>query len=143
MSELKPCPFCGNKNISNDELRFENEVISRRFTCSDCNVLIMDISAEHWNTRPIEDALNKRIAELEKEITDAKDYFFDPNSQSYFYFGTLAEMEKQFVHEFELREDYIAELEAALKEIITYSEQNYGDGVGDECGDIARHALGE
>ena len=54
MSELKPCPFCGGEA----ELCY-SEVDT---FCRKCNVMQ---ETELWNTRPIEDALNKRIAELE------------------------------------------------------------------------------
>ena len=52
--ELKPCPFCGGEA----ELCY-SEVDT---FCRKCNVMQ---ETELWNTRPIEDALNKRIAELE------------------------------------------------------------------------------
>lgn len=52
--ELRPCPFCGGEA----ELCY-SEVDT---FCRKCNVMQ---ETELWNTRPIEDALNKRIAELE------------------------------------------------------------------------------
>ena len=57
MSELKPCPFCGGEA----ELCY-SEVDT---FCRKCNVMQ---ETELWNTRPIEDALNARIAELEAEL---------------------------------------------------------------------------
>lgn len=54
---LKPCPFCGGEA----ELCY-SEVDT---FCRKCNVMQ---ETELWNTRPIEDALNARIAELEAEI---------------------------------------------------------------------------
>ena len=57
MSELKPCPFCGGEA----ELCY-SEVDT---FCRKCNVMQ---ETELWNTRPIEDALRLRIAELEAEI---------------------------------------------------------------------------
>lgn len=54
MSELKPCPFCGGEA----ELCY-SEVDT---FCRKCNVMQ---ETELWNTRPIEDALRLRIAELE------------------------------------------------------------------------------
>ena len=54
MNELKPCPFCGGEA----ELCY-SEVDT---FCRKCNVMQ---ETELWNTRPIEDALNARIAELE------------------------------------------------------------------------------
>jgi hypothetical protein len=49
VSELKPCPFCGPESEH------------------DCSCEI-HISVVKWNTRPIEDALAKRIAELEEVL---------------------------------------------------------------------------
>ena len=58
MSELKPCPFCGSADIRTEP------GINLNY-CDKCSA---EANIEHWNTRPIEDALNKRIAELEAEI---------------------------------------------------------------------------
>ena len=58
MSEkLKQCPFCGGEA----ELCY-SEVDT---FCRKCNVIQ---ETEMWNTRPIEDALNARIAELEDAL---------------------------------------------------------------------------
>ena len=54
MSDLKPCPFCGGEA----ELCY-SEVDT---FCRKCNVMQ---ETELWNTRPIEDELHSRIAELE------------------------------------------------------------------------------
>ena len=62
MSELKPCPFCGSKV----EIKvFDGQ---EHYTCPNfrCPIISWD-KADIWNTRPIEDALNARIAELEAE----------------------------------------------------------------------------
>ena len=56
MSELKPCPFCGEPVVFN---KFAEKVV-----CEDCGATIY---SDYWNTRPIEDALQTRIAELEAE----------------------------------------------------------------------------
>ena len=55
--ELRPCPFCGGEA----ELCY-SEVDT---FCRKCNVMQ---ETELWNTRPIEDALNARIAKLEAEL---------------------------------------------------------------------------
>jgi len=56
MSEkLKQCPFCGSADIRTEP------GINLNY-CDKCSA---EANIEHWNTRPIEDALNKRIAELE------------------------------------------------------------------------------
>ena len=58
-SNLLPCPFCGAMPIGHDD----------RYMCSTPGCVMQEdtISAENWNTRPIEDDLRKRIAELEKD----------------------------------------------------------------------------
>ena len=77
MSELKPCPFCGTSVVG-----IEHDGLYRWVECGnmDCNAagkvfaFLTDVGnadhivANNWNTRPIEDALNARIAELEAEI---------------------------------------------------------------------------
>ncbi len=68
--ELKPCPFCGSSGAILDEPLNEDE-----YGCF-CNALCGAIgpcdedgekAVEFWNTRPIEDALRARIAELEEK----------------------------------------------------------------------------
>ena len=71
-SNLRPCPFCGAMPIGHDD----------RYMCSTPGCVMQEdtISAENWNTRPIEDALNARIAELEElvdELVDSGDNLFD------------------------------------------------------------------
>jgi len=61
--ELKPCPFCGGSNIT------EEASISVVF-CADCGGE-KDTDMGSWNTRPIEDALNARIVELEMAQREA------------------------------------------------------------------------
>lgn len=59
MSEqLKPCPLCG---AMPDKLR-------TGYMCSTLGCALQEntVSEKDWNTRPIEDALNARNAELEK-----------------------------------------------------------------------------
>lgn len=50
--ELKACPFCDGQD--------EN--------CVCHSDVMMAMSRKNWNTRPIEDALNTRIAELESAL---------------------------------------------------------------------------
>jgi len=56
--ELRPCPFCGGTKICTEK------GINLNY-CDNCSA---ESNVEHWNNRPIEDALNARIAELEAEI---------------------------------------------------------------------------
>ena len=58
MSEiLQPCPFCGGAKICTEK------GINLNY-CDNCSA---ESNVERWNTRPIEDELRKRIAELEAE----------------------------------------------------------------------------
>ena len=58
MSEIKPCPFCGGTKICTEK------GINLNY-CDNCSA---ESNMERWNTRPIEDALQARIAELESEL---------------------------------------------------------------------------
>ena len=68
MSGMKPCPFCGK-----EDLYFEqDEEGETNIVCDWCEYktrIFQTIgdAARWWNTRPIEDDLRKRIAELEAE----------------------------------------------------------------------------
>ena len=65
MSELKPCPFCGCEAQVNAWTM--HGITESRCFCSnsDCPNSVRTVALEQWNTRPIEDALIARIAELE------------------------------------------------------------------------------
>ena len=68
MSELKPCPFCGEKAT------LDYSVMPNRkhwfITCDCCGMMYQYTLSQRkyvkdgWNTRPIEDDLRKRIVEL-------------------------------------------------------------------------------
>ena len=73
MSELKPCPFCGGSNV-------KDEPALQVVICMDCGAEI-DTDLGEWNKRPIEDALNARIAELELLVSKQ--------------FGRIVELEKE------------------------------------------------
>ena len=61
MSELKPCPFCGKEPAIDNNFAI---CVNDDCELSDYWSGLEDCS---WNTRPIEDALTARIAELEAE----------------------------------------------------------------------------
>jgi hypothetical protein len=66
--ELLPCPFCGGAVSECDESPLYGGSIMHDET--EClfknNLLFHGNIAERWNSRPLEDALRSRIAELEK-----------------------------------------------------------------------------
>ena len=62
MSELKPCPFCGKEPAIDNNFAI---CVNDDCELSDYWSGLEDCS---WNTRPIEDALTARIAELEEEL---------------------------------------------------------------------------
>jgi len=66
MSELKPCPFCGSPAYS----YHDNCIDFAGVKCDLGGCVCADIliTENNWNTRPIEDALNARIAELELRL---------------------------------------------------------------------------
>ena len=71
--ELRPCPFCGEMPVTENNL-----VACANKSCPTYDNYWTDpqiLTIEQWNTRPIEDALNARIAELEAE-NEKIDYFF-------------------------------------------------------------------
>lgn len=76
--KLKPCPFCGEMpKVNNWTLK---GITDKRCFCDNekCPVyLSKTIAIDDWNTRPIEDALNACIAELERRAARAKELLQD------------------------------------------------------------------
>lgn len=72
--ELRPCPFCGEMPKVHDwKLK---GITDKRCFCDNENCpvyLSKTIAIDDWNTRPIEDALTARIAELEAENAELKE----------------------------------------------------------------------
>ena len=101
-SELKCCPFCGGTNILNDEGlgQFGESVVPYAAKCGTCGASFWHPDAGcggqpketwcDWNTRPTEDALRRRVEELEKALKDIVDdhdervrIYPDMNTQEY------------------------------------------------------------
>ena len=68
---LRPCPFCGGTKICTEK------GINLNY-CDNCSA---ESNVEHWNTRPIEDELRSRIAELEAECASLGVRLHDEMSQ--------------------------------------------------------------
>ena len=67
--ELRPCPFCKSNNTTLDYYEISGpQELGTIVVCNDCGASAKSIV--DWNTRPIEDALQSRIAELEAERDD-------------------------------------------------------------------------
>ena len=66
--ELRPCPFCGTLPQANTWI-FRG-ISETRYFCpnQECPLSVRTVTLEQWNSRPIEDVLNKRIAELEAMV---------------------------------------------------------------------------
>ena len=59
--ELRPCPFCKSDNTTLDYYEISGpQELGTIVVCNDCGASAKSI--DDWNTRPIEDALNARIA---------------------------------------------------------------------------------
>ena len=98
MSELKKCPFCGGeafyiKIMGNYEKPHE-------IYCSKCDGAITEGRSEkqvvtNWNTRPIEDALQSRIAELEKDLSNKEIEYTDLWDDALALQARIAELEAE------------------------------------------------
>ena len=73
LNELKPCPFCGGDVIMCDNTNISNKVPVYWVDCPNCTEFDTPCFVtekevlENWNTRPIEDALRKEIAQLQAD----------------------------------------------------------------------------
>ena len=108
MSELKPCPFCGGTKICTEK------GINLNY-CDNCSA---ESNVEHWNTRPIEDALKARIAKLEAENAGLKERVAMLDVTAVF--KSLGEM--RYIEQTNRLHTRIAELEGLVDELIEAGE---------------------
>ena len=108
MSELKRCPFCGGEADYTQILGNYGRVYC--FTC-DGGIRegrSKDGVIHNWNSRPIEDALNARIAKLEAENAELKERIAMLDTMAVF--KSLGEM--GYIEQVTTLNAHIAELEA-------------------------------
>ena len=126
MSELKPCPFCGSK--ANLSRTVPNMVLCSNENCWFYNNFVGILT---WNTRPIEDALRARIAELEADIKD----------QRWDFVATMENVNKRYIAEgckVEKLQKECDDKKARIGELETYAKKLLADEtriwVCSECG---------
>ena len=110
--ELRPCPFCNIPPASKTS-KIDGKEYYSCFNADCPNVSWF--TADEWNTRPIEDALNARIAELECQLEDWAEGFV----------VLIAELEEEVTKGNELQDSYcdrIAKLEAYVAELEAETE---------------------
>ena len=85
--ELRPCPFCGAMP----------EKLRTGYMCSTLGCALQEntVSEKEWNTRPIEDALNARIAELEKDLSNKEIDYTDLWDDALALQARIAELEAE------------------------------------------------
>ena len=84
---MKACPFCGSKAKKHKYTILGEDFKVAYCPNENCHFHHRTASVADWNTRPIEDALNKRIEQLQKDnddfcsqlsdLTSEKDELFD------------------------------------------------------------------
>ena len=81
MSELKLSSYC--KSVPQANTWTLHGISETRYFCPnpECPHSVRTVTLEEWQTRPIEDALNKRIAELEAENERLSQLLHDEMSQ--------------------------------------------------------------
>lgn len=70
MSELKPCPFCEKTSALDSDKNTSETFSVKCFYCGGeiSSFATKELAIEAWNTRPLEDELNKQIEGQKKLI---------------------------------------------------------------------------
>ena len=112
MSELKPCPFCGKQPVA--------QCSSAICINDDCELsdYWRGLEDDSWNTRPIEDALNARIAELEAEKSILEDQLREANN---YLVDKKLHIDSLYEEGYKLQQR-IAELEAESERFAVHSD---------------------
>ena len=121
MINLKPCPFCGAE-VQDDE---RGEKYPRKspmggwiIHCECCGASLSQFRKSgkgeiSWNTRPIEDALQSRIAELEKDLSNKEIEYTDLWDDALALQARIAELEEENERLAQLLHDEMSQLEIA------------------------------
>ena len=92
--ELRPCPFCKSNNTTLDYYEISGpQELGTIVVCNDCGASAKSIV--DWNTRPIEDALQSRIAELEKDLSNKEIEYTDLWDDALALQARIAELEAE------------------------------------------------
>lgn len=125
--KLKPCPFCGvvpDHKINGHGL--DDEILCGNNSCPVYSTVdyMGGLGLQAWNTRPIEDALQARIANLEKDLADTKEPFlYELNRRM-----AVTTQNTKLHRRIEELEDRIAKLESAQR-WIRVEERLPDDGI--------------
>lgn len=110
MINLKPCPFCGGNDIVYEE------ALSVTY-CNDCGGELDEGFGSDWNTRPIEDALQSRIAELKKDLSNKEIEYTDLWDDALALQARIAELEEENERLAQLLHDEMSQLEIATEQL--------------------------
>ena len=77
MNEIKLCSYC--ESVPQGNTWTLHGITETRYFCPnpDCPHSVRTVRLEQWNTRPIEDELQKRIAELEADNAEFRQLIRD------------------------------------------------------------------
>ena len=72
--ELKPCPFCGNKDVILSDYRLVGNATCWKITCRHCRLVMSGVNKQllrnSWNTRPAEDDLKAEVERLKEVLVE-------------------------------------------------------------------------
>ena len=128
--ELKPCPFCGGEAgipTNLDGTPVDYEITDCCCKNDDCPLADYWTPIKIWQTRPIEDALRKRIAELEMKIRHNALWQASEDAEERAHLEKLVPDLKKRIAELEETVDRLIEAGNALSKVIKRAHWLGGD----------------